>query len=61
MIKTYRSNNKNDNNNGSTSGWDVWVGGVKTEGTDETAFTGSEVAVGAACTGGGNDMIEMAV
>lgn len=61
VVETYRTNNNNSNNDSSTSGWEAWVGSVKTGGTDEAAFKGSEVAVVAACTGGSSDMIEMAV
>lgn len=59
-VKTSRGNNNinNRNPNGSTSGW---VASVRTGGTDETAFKGSEAVVVATCTGGSNDVIEMAV
>lgn len=63
VVETYRANNNinEKNHNGSTSGWDAWVGSVRTGGTGETAFKGSKAVVVATCTGGSNDMIEMAV
>lgn len=56
VVKTYRTNNKNKNNKGSTSGWDVQTGG-----TDEAACRATEVAVAAASTGCSNVMMEMLV
>lgn len=71
VVKTYRTTTTSHNNNnihhhhhhhnGSTSGWDVWAGSVKTGGADEAACKATEVGVAAASTGCSSVVMEMLV